>query len=224
MIKNRCLFIIILLVIVGIYFAYPALLISSYAEEMGQDKMINKHKNYVEALVNLKSIEHYFTGEPIYLSKDEELKKNLKVKLQRIIDYIEEYYKIDINNPEVLFFLGKSYSFAHDLDMTEAWQKSVSYLSKLIELEPNNITARLIQGKNYMDSQQFEKAIEQYEGACKIEPYGQGLKFKGMAKMYLKKTDEAIKDLKEYTKHNPKDEFAIRTLGALESGQYSYNQ
>ena len=184
----------------------------------------DKHKNYIEALVNLKSIEHYFTGEPIYLNKDEGLKKDLRVKLQRIIDYIEEYQKVDANNPEVLFFLGKSYSFAHDLDMTGAWQKSVLYLNKLIKLEPNNITARLIQGKNYMDDQQFEKAIEQYEATCKIEPYGQGLKFKGMAKMYLKRTDEAIKDLKEYVNRNPKDEFAIKTLKALESGQYSYNQ
>jgi tetratricopeptide (TPR) repeat protein len=191
---------------------------------MIKKESVDKHKNYIEALVNLKAIEHYFTGEPIYLNKDEELKKNLRIKLQRIIDYIEEYYKVDSNSPEVLFFLGKTYSFAHDLDMAGAWQKSVSYLNKLIELEPNNVTARLIQGKNYMDDQQFEKAIEQYETACKIEPYGQGLKFKGMAKIYLKKPDEAIKDLKEYVKHNPKDDFAIKTLNALESGQYSYNQ
>jgi tetratricopeptide (TPR) repeat protein len=217
-------FVILICITISILFSNTPLFSEQDKGDRKSTEKELKHKNYIEALVNLKSMEHYFTGEPIYLSKDEELKKSLKVRLQRIIEYIEEYYKIDNNNPEVLFFLGKSYSYAHDLDFSGAWQKSVSYLNKLIGFEPNNNTAHLIQGKNYMDDQQFEKAIEQYEEACKIEPYGQGLKFKGMAKIYLKRTDEAIKDLREYVKHNPKDEFAIKALNALESGQYSHNQ
>ncbi|MDD5488587.1 MAG: tetratricopeptide repeat protein [Candidatus Omnitrophica bacterium] len=175
-------------------------------------------KLYFEAIVNLKSIEKYFLGEPIYLSKDERFKSNVRDKLGKIIEYIEQYYQTDSDNPEVLFYLGKCYSYAHDLDIKGSWRNSVKYLNKLIKIQPDNVMARMIQAKNYMDSQNFEKALKEYEYANKLHPNGQALKFIAVAKIYLKREEEAKEDLKLYLKYNPNDRYAEKMLSSMESG------
>lgn len=179
-------------------------------------------KEYLEAIINLKSIEKYFIGEPIFLSKDEKLKENLRDKIKKIIDYIKDYQKIDPKNPEVLFYLGKTYSYAHDLDMPGAWENSVEYLNEVIDMQPDNLVARLIQAKNYMDNQEYSKALAEYEYVNKIEPHGQALRFMAIAKMYLKRDAEAKEDLKEYLRYNPNDAHARNMLNAIESEQVQY--
>lgn len=185
-----------------------------------QDTVESKH--YLEAVINLKSIEKYFTDGPIYLNEDEKFKDNLRNKIKKIIDYIEAYQKVDPKNPEVLFYLGKTYSYAHDLDMSGAWKNSVKYLNRVIDMQPNNSAARLIQAKNYMDNQEYSKALAEYGYVNKIEPHGQALRFMAIAKMYLKRNEEAKEDLKDYLKYNPNDAHARNMLNAIESEQVQY--
>ena len=185
-----------------------------------QDTPESKH--YFEAVINLQSIEKYFTGEPIYLSKDEKLKDNLRKKIKKIIDYMKDYQRANPKDPEVLFYLGKTYSYAHDLGMAGALQNSVGCLNRVIDMQPNNSLARLIQAKNYMDNREYSKALAEYEYVNKIEPHGQALRFMAIAKMYLKRTEEAKKDLKEYLQYNPNDTYAKNMLNAIEPEQVQY--
>jgi len=180
-------------------------------------------KNYKEAIMNLRAIEQYFTGEPIYQSKDEKLKNDLRNKISSIISAMENYIAIDPNNAEATFYLGKTCSMAHDLDIPGAWKKSVDYLNKIIAVEPSNGQARLLQAKNYMDNKEFDKAIKEYEFVNSLYPNGQALKLMATAKMYLKDIDGAKRDLKEYIKYNPNDNAAKSILSALEDGQISYS-
>ncbi|MBU1128375.1 MAG: hypothetical protein KJ995_08165 [Candidatus Omnitrophica bacterium] len=180
-------------------------------------------RKYLEALVNLKRIESYFTEEPIYLNKNEKFKSNLRKKIAKIINCIKDYQKTDPENPEVLFYLGKTYSYAHDLDIPGAWQNSVKYFNKLIEMQPENTMARLLQAKNYMDNQEYDKALGEYEYVNKLEPHGQALRFMAIAKMYLKRKNEAKNDLSEYIKYNPNDVYAKKLLNAIESEKIQYD-
>jgi len=174
-------------------------------------------RHYLEAVVNLRSIEKHFTGEPIHLSKDERLKDVLKGKLSKIIGYIEKYYVIDKQMPEVTFYLGKSYSFAHDLEVEGAWGKSVKHLNTYIEKQPKHVEARYIQAKNYMDARRYKNALAQYEKIVDLEPSGQGLKFMAIAKIHMENNTDALENLKQYLKHNPNDEYAKQILKAIEA-------
>lgn len=176
-----------------------------------------KHKQYLEAIINMESIEHYFSGEPVYLSKDEKLKENLRSKVDLIIRYIDDFNKENPNNAEVLFYLGKAYGMAHDLDVPGAWRKSVDALERVINLNPKNYMAFLFQGKNYMDSCEFEKALVHYEAANQINPNQKALYFMAIAKMYLKKFPEAKADLITYLQFNPDDDYAKKMLDAIAS-------
>jgi tetratricopeptide (TPR) repeat protein len=182
----------------------------------------NLHKNYIEALVNLKSIEHYFTGEPIYLNKDNDLKENLRKKLQKIIGHIEMWDIASPNNIETLFYLGKSCSYAHDLDVQGMWKKSVAAFDQLFAINPDNMEARLIQAKNYMDNKDYDRALAEYEYADKMKPHTSPLKFMAITKMYLKRTGDAKKDLQDYLKYAPADEQAKNMLEAINAGKISY--
>ena len=119
--------------------------------------------------------------------------------------------------PEVAFYLGKSYSFAHDLDIAGSWEKSVKYLGEFIKNKPQNVEARYMQAKNYMDKQNYEEALAEYEYVNKLEPNGPALKFMAITKMYMKKEGAALEDLRKYIKYNPKDEYANQMLNAIEA-------
>lgn len=180
------------------------------------------HKDYIEALVNLQSIEPYFTGQPIYLSKNEELKRKLKTKLERIISTVENYHQQNPRNGEPLLALGKAYSHAHDLDVPGSWAKSVVYLNKALEIDPGNEYTHILQGKNYMDARKFDLALEEYEQAYQINPAGQARLSSAIAKLNMGRPKEAEIDLQEYLRSNSKDDFAQKMLKAIQSGQINY--
>lgn len=169
----------------------------------------------------LQQIEPYFSGEPLFLSKNHELKTNIKNKLLVAIDYISQADQEKPNDPMVLFLMGKAYSFAHDLDVSGAWQKSVEALKKCIDLDPANIQAHLYLAKNYMDAQRFEDAYQLYRVAYMINPKSEAQKFMAFSLMYQKKTLEAISAMKEYISFHPDDKDAKNVLQALEENRFT---
>lgn len=179
-------------------------------------------KSYYEAIINLQSIEKYFMGTPIYLSEDEELKSNLTTKLNRIIDIFEDFQKTNPKAPDdyrILFLLGKSYSFAHDLNISGAWHKSVDSFDQALKIHPGSEEVLLIQGKNYMDASKFAKAYELYTQAVESNPAGRGRLYMALAKISLGEADETKEILKQHLELYPNDQYAKQVLSAVEGGR-----
>lgn len=181
-------------------------------------------KDYYESIINLQAIEKFFVGQPIYLSKDEKLKSNLKIKLQRIIDNLEDYKSINSKPPDdyrIRFFLGKANSFAHDLDVPGAWSKSVQYFDEALKLNPDSVEVMLIQAKNFMDAERVDDALALYVKADQLEPKGYAKKLLAFALMQQKKNAEAITAIEGYIENHPEDKDAPKILNALENNRLS---
>ena len=118
--------------------------------------------------------------------------------------------------------MGKSYSYAHDLDIPGSWQKSVEYLNKAIEINPANEAAHIIQGKNYLDAQRSMQAFDEYKKANEINPTGRARYFMGIASLRLKKPEEAKINIQGYLKLHPEDYAAKKILNAIENGQVEF--
>ena len=189
-----------------------------------QTLAFSSEKDYYESIINLQAIEKFFVGQPIYLSKDEALKAKLRNKLQRIIDNLEDYKNTNPKKPDdyrLRFFLGKVNSFAYDLDMPGAWNRSIQYLDEALKLNSESVEVMLIQGKNYMDAQRVDEAYAFYKKADELEPKGYAKKMLAFALLQKKQIPESISVIKAYIANHPEDADAPKLLNALESNRFS---
>ena len=173
-----------------------------------------------KASLILKEIEPNFINSPIFLNSDENFKATNKRKLLEAIDYLEKGFNVDSQNANLLYLLGIAYSFAHDLDLRGAWQKSVEYLKKAIEINPNDDKPHMVLGKNYMDAAKFDESFQEYEKVNELVPNGFALRNMAFVRMAQKRTDEAQELLKQYIKYNPKDLDTLKILNALQEGRF----
>lgn len=180
-----------------------------------------KQNHLVIGSAILQEIEPNFTGSPIFLNADENFKETNKRKLLEAIDHLEKGLEVNPGNANGLYLLGKAHSFAHDLDIPNAWQKSTEALEKCIDLDPVNIQAHFYLAKNYMDAQRFEDAYQLYRTAYTIDPNSEAQKFMAISLMYQRKTVEAVAAMKSYVAAHPGDQDAQKMLQALEEGRFS---
>lgn len=172
-----------------------------------------------EALNNLAP---EFSGTPVYLIKNDQLKKRLKDSLADVIGMIEAAAKENPTENRVLLLFGKAYSYGHDLDIPGAWQKSTKYLEDYISVVSESHEALLYLGKNYMDAQRFKNAYIAYEKAHKIAPETEAQKFMAFCLMYQKRIPEAIAAMRSYASSHPGDSDAHKMLQALEEKRFSF--
>jgi tetratricopeptide (TPR) repeat protein len=172
----------------------------------------------------LEEIEPIFLKTPIYLNADENFINTAKSKLLQALDYLEKANEQVSNDRDILFLLGKAYSFAHDMDVSGAWFKSVEYLQKSLKIDSKNSMARIFLGKNYMDAKRFDDAFLEYSEANRLSPNGFALRNMALVRIFQKRNDEANVLLDAYIKYNPNDSEAIKIMDALKSGGVDYGE
>ena len=179
------------------------------------------HFNHANQI--LEEIYPTFANTPLFLSKDKEFKNQLKEKVFNAISILEGDLPELEDKVNYYYLLGVAYSMAHDLDVPQAWEKSVEYLSKTLKSRPDHVMARMILAKNYMDSRMYDEAFEEYKVADAVEPNGTALRLMATLKLQQNQPTEAIPLLRRYVEHNPQDQQMKRLLEDLEQGRNSYH-
>lgn len=92
--------------------------------------------------------------------------------------YLDRSFKIDPNNQNVNYLLGKIYGkYKNDMN------KAIYYLNNAMNLDPNNIESYNDLGIAYAISGQYNKSIEIFENGLKIDPKNIGI-LKNLAVSY----------------------------------------
>lgn len=94
------------------------------------------------------------------------------------LTYLERSFKIDPNNQNVNYLLGKIYGkYKNDMN------KAIYYLNNAMNLDPNNIESYNDLGIAYAISGQYNKSIEIFENGLKTDPKNIGI-LKNLAVSY----------------------------------------
>lgn len=95
-------------------------------------------------------------------------------------------------------------------------QEETRTLEELVERDSNNLRALVDLGNRYFDAQLFQKAIDVYTRALKIDPKNADVRT-DMALMYrgLKDYDRAVKELREAASADPKHVNSRYNLGII---------
>ncbi|RHZ71988.1 hypothetical protein Glove_248g8 [Diversispora epigaea] len=114
----------------------------------------------------------------------------------------------DKSNKDALVILGKFYK------KMSKYENSIDYLSRTLEIKPNNIKALLIRGLTYFRMDKYEESIADLSRALEIEPYNVNvLKRRGEAYMEIDKYEESIADFNRALEIEPNNANVLKSRG-----------
>ncbi|RIB25806.1 kinase-like domain-containing protein [Gigaspora rosea] len=98
----------------------------------------------------------------------------------------------------------------------EKYEKSLEYLTKLLNFDPKNITALRTRGQTYCMIGKYANSLEDLNNVLEIDPNdAESLRARGKTYYNLGKYDESLKDLTESLEIEPDHPFALRSRGQI---------
>jgi len=176
-----------------------------------------KNEQYQDGVATFKSIvqeepknpeAHYYLGR-FYLAQErpEEALPHLKQAVQ--------------GNPAKAnyhFWLGVAYWAIRDFDLERK-----SYLQALAK-DPKHVPARLYLAHTFLDSGEWQEALDNYDQLLRREPYNpEALYNRALAYMELQRPKDEARAWKRYLQHYPEGKWALRAVDHLnELGDFRY--
>ncbi len=116
------------------------------------------------------------------------------------------------------FWLGVAYWATRDFDLERK-----SYLQALAK-DPKHVPARLYLAHNFLDSGEWQEALDNYDLLLRREPYNpEALYNRALALMELDRPKEETKAWKQYLEYYPEGKWALRAVDHLnELGDFSH--
>ena len=126
--------------------------------------------------------------------------ENKKVALQKAIESYETVLEMNPDDLEAMTSLGVCYVEGSSLT-GEPPMKGIGMLTKVLQIDPNNINALVNLGYFATRSGQFEKAIERFKRVIEIDPtFTDGYLYLSDAYLQAGKKEEAAQALEEFMK------------------------
>jgi tetratricopeptide (TPR) repeat protein len=116
------------------------------------------------------------------------------------------------------FWLGVAYWAIRDFDLERN-----SYLQALAK-DPKHVPARLYLAHNFLDSGEWQEALDNYDLLLRREPYNpEALYNRALALMELHRPKEEARAWKRYLQYYPEGKWALRAVDHLNQlGDFSY--
>jgi tetratricopeptide (TPR) repeat protein len=116
------------------------------------------------------------------------------------------------------FWLGVAYWAIRDFDLERK-----SYLQALAK-DPKHVPARLYLAHNFLDSGEWQEALDNYDLLLRREPYNpEALYNRALALMELHRPKEEARAWKRYLQYYPEGKWALRAVDHLnELGEFSH--
>jgi tetratricopeptide (TPR) repeat protein len=116
------------------------------------------------------------------------------------------------------FWLGVAYWAIRDFDFERK-----SYLQALA-IDPKNVPARLYLAHTFLDSGEWQEALDNYDLLLRRDPYNpEALYNRALALMELHRPKEEARAWKRYLQHYPEGKWALRAVDHLNQlGEFSY--
>jgi superkiller protein 3 len=216
---------------------------SNYSEDFSifttdEDNKLSKHPNYINAISAFNKREYGVAIDEL----KEEIKKYpnhaqayfLLGKIYEDIEFPEgKYYSKMISNYEKYIDLkpkGKRIEYVK-LKVAQYYiqvgliQQKVEYLGKAEEylksLDQTNSNVKMALGAIYLDKQNYDKAIVEFEKSANLAPTELKLKYNSLGLAYIKKKSyaKAEKILNIAVKIDPDDKYAYNNLGFVYAQQ-----
>ena len=176
-----------------------------------------KNEQYQDGVANFKNIvqeepenpeAHYYLGRfYLALERPEEALSHLKRAVQG-----------DPAKADYQFWLGVAYWAIRDFELERK-----SYLQALAK-DPKHVPARLYLAHNFLDSGEWQEALDNYNLLLRGEPYNpEALYNRALALMELHRPKEQAMAWKKYLQYYPEGKWAFRAVDHLNQlGEFSY--
>jgi tetratricopeptide (TPR) repeat protein len=111
-------------------------------------------------------------------------------------------------------------------DIIDNYEISLSYINSLVKKHPDNKVLLLARAKCYMNSNEFDRALDDYKKAIESPELFDSFAYCGMGYCYMIKSeyDDAIKCLKKAIELNPKNDKSYLYIGSCYSHTNDYQQ
>jgi tetratricopeptide (TPR) repeat protein len=176
-----------------------------------------KNEQYQDGVANFKNIvqeepenpeAHYYLGRfYLALERPEEALPHLKRAVQG-----------DPAKADYQFWLGVAYWAIRDFELERK-----SYLQALAK-DPKHVPARLYLAHNFLDSGEWQEALDNYNLLLRGEPYNpEALYNRALALMELHRPKEQAMAWKKYLQYYPEGKWAFRAVDHLNQlGEFNY--
>ena len=176
-----------------------------------------KNEQYQEGIATFKSIvreepknaeAQYYLGR-FYLALE---------RPEQALPHLKQAVRGDPAKADYHFWLGVAYWAIRDFALERK-----SYLQALAK-DPKHLPARLYLAHNFLDSGEWQKALDNYDLLLQRQPYNpEALYNRGLALMELHRPHEEAMAWKRYLQCYPEGRWALRAVDHLNQlGQFSY--
>ena len=151
---------------------------------------------------------HYYLGR-FYLALE---------RPEEALPHLKQAVKGDPAKADYHFWLGVAYWAIRDFDLERK-----SYLQALAK-DPKHVPARLYLAHTFLDSGDWQEALDNYELLLRREPYNpEALYNRALALMELHRPKEEARAWKRYLQYYPEGKWAIRAVDHLNQlGEFNY--
>jgi len=137
---------------------------------------------------------------------------------EEALPYLKRAVQTDPAKADYHFWLGVAYWAIRDFDLERE-----SYLQALAK-DTKHVPARLYLAHNFLDSGEWQEALENYDLLLRREPHNpEALYNRALALMELQRPKEEASAWKRYLQYYPKGKWALRAVDHLNQlGDFSY--
>ena len=137
---------------------------------------------------------------------------------EEALPHLKRAVQGDSAKPDYHFWLGVAYWAIRDFDFERK-----SYLQALA-LDPKHVPARLYLAHTFLDSGDWQEALDNYDLLLRQEPYNpEALYNRALALAELGRPKEETKAWKQYLEYYPEGKWALRAVDHLNQlGKFSY--
>ncbi len=126
--------------------------------------------------------------------------------------HVMTFFEATIDMVSAIAFCGMEYNSSN-------WQGSLDYCSRAVELAPESMEARAALARTYLELEQYEESLEQFEALLEADPYDiNSLESAGFVASQIGETDAAREYYARYLELNPEN-VAIRMRVAYDLAQ-----
>jgi len=183
----------------------------------GNESVVNR-VDYFEAKMFLAEVLTDFDKKFQELNYDSE-RNRVVIKIETIIDKIESYLESGQEDAQANYDLGMTYFLAKRMEIVNDFGQSNSYYKKAIRINPNYEEARVLLARNFMEEKQYAEALEQSIYLLEHDIRDDALKLVAVAKMHMRRFNEAKNDLEKYLEKYPHDESAKALVWSIKNGK-----
>ena len=126
--------------------------------------------------------------------------------------HVMTFFEATIDMVSAIAFCGMEYNSSN-------WEGSLDYCSRAVELAPESMEARAALARTYLELEQYEESLEQFEALLAADPYDiNSLESAGFVASQIGETDAARDYYARYLELNPEN-VAIRMRVAYDLAQ-----